>query len=147
MFYLCLEQKEQNLEDLTKDFLDLACLTAYPDHSLCVFYFTSLGERFKVRLLSVGLWGDFDNYVVNNGSPLIICPARKDITRPSPDPRPSQPPLTHCIERMPEPISGTGPEPAAMSNRTKTELDPNELSDQVRESSVTVGVLVEFEGM
>lgn len=30
------------LEDHTRDFLYLACLTNFPDGSLCVFYYTGL---------------------------------------------------------------------------------------------------------
>lgn len=49
-----LEQKEQNLEDHTRVFLDLACLTHYPDRLLCVFYCTSLSKRSKARLSADG---------------------------------------------------------------------------------------------
>lgn len=47
---LLLEQGYLVLEDHTKDFLDLVCLTHYPDRSLCIFYYTSLSERSKACL-------------------------------------------------------------------------------------------------
>lgn len=52
---VCLLLLECFLEDHTRDFIDLACLIHYPDHSLCVFYYTSLNEQSKV------LEGDFQN--------------------------------------------------------------------------------------
>ncbi|KAF4105376.1 hypothetical protein G5714_013038 [Onychostoma macrolepis] len=42
---LYLEQMDRSLEDHTRDFFDLACLTHFPDRSLCVFYISSLSER------------------------------------------------------------------------------------------------------
>ncbi|KAF4110611.1 hypothetical protein G5714_007642 [Onychostoma macrolepis] len=63
---LCLEQMDRSLEDHTRDFLDLACLTHFPDRSLGVFYITSLSEQCitmlpirsleKIMLIIV-LWG------------------------------------------------------------------------------------------
>ncbi len=44
---LCLEQRDRSLETHTRDFWDLACLTHYPDRSLCVFYISSLSEWSK----------------------------------------------------------------------------------------------------
>ncbi len=52
--FLCLEQKDRSLEDHTRDFLDLACLTHFLDQSFCVFYVTSLSERCKARLPANG---------------------------------------------------------------------------------------------
>ncbi len=45
---LCLEQKDHSLEDHTRDFLDLACLTHFLDRSLC-FFFTSPAWASSVR--------------------------------------------------------------------------------------------------
>lgn len=42
--FLQLDQGDCSLKDHTMDFLDLVCLTHYPDHSLYAFYHTGLNE-------------------------------------------------------------------------------------------------------
>lgn len=44
---LLLDRGDLALKDHTKDFLDLVCLTYYPDH---FFYCTSLSEQSKAHL-------------------------------------------------------------------------------------------------
>lgn len=46
---LCIEQEQQSQEVHTRKFLQLACLTNFPDHSLCIFLkcILSLNERTK----------------------------------------------------------------------------------------------------
>lgn len=81
----------------------------------------------------------------------------EDITCPTPNPEPSQPPPPLGTDLMPEPSTEADPEPVAMNEpvvRTEPtillESDPNLKSDQVCElaiASVPVSVLEEFEGM
>ncbi|KAA0720500.1 hypothetical protein E1301_Tti016792 [Triplophysa tibetana] len=47
---ICLEQGDLTLEDNTRDFLDLACLTNFPDRLICFYYHHGLSERCKARL-------------------------------------------------------------------------------------------------
>lgn len=58
-----LEQMDRSLEDHTRDFLDLGCLTHYLDHSLCMFFNTGLNEWLEAYLPGVGPWGAFFEYV------------------------------------------------------------------------------------
>ncbi|XP_026086224.1 uncharacterized protein LOC113061357 isoform X6 [Carassius auratus] len=44
---LCLEHLGHSLEDHTRDFLDLACLTPFQDGTLCTLYYHGLSERYK----------------------------------------------------------------------------------------------------
>ncbi len=60
---LCLEQGDRPLEDHTQDFLHLACLSHYPDRSLCVFYHASLSERSKARVPADGPRDNFAAFV------------------------------------------------------------------------------------
>ena len=80
---LCLEQEKLSLESHTCAFLDLACLTSFPDRLLSVFFLTSLNVETKARLPSVGPRGNFAEYVewvlVNCGSAYTIGPAEDDI--------------------------------------------------------------------
>lgn len=48
--FLPLDQQDCSLKDHTRDFLNLACLTHYPDHSLYVFYHSGLNERWNAHL-------------------------------------------------------------------------------------------------
>ncbi len=85
---LCLEQLGHSLEDHTRDFLDLACLTHFPDRSLCVFYYTSLSERCKARLPANGPKEEFAAFVewvlVNCGSHFTIGTAEEEFTSVTP---------------------------------------------------------------
>ncbi|ROL55579.1 hypothetical protein DPX16_7519 [Anabarilius grahami] len=113
LFTMDLPAIQRKLEEHTKNFLDLVCLTHYPDRSLCVFYNTSLREQSKAHLLGVGPRGYFTAFVkwalVNKASAFTIFP-----TSPTLDPEPSQPPPTHCTERTPEPTAERELESAAM---------------------------------
>lgn len=89
--------------------------------------------------------------LVNNRSAFSSCPAEEKITSPTSDPEPSHPPLTPCMERMPEPIADTESAMMSAPYETKTEPiiapepEPYGLYDQVSEPatpSVTVSVLV-----
>ncbi|XP_058625419.1 uncharacterized protein LOC131536483 [Onychostoma macrolepis] len=120
----------RSLEDHTRDFLDLACLTHFPDCSLCVFYISSLSERCKARLPANGPKEDFAACVEwvleNNGLFFSICLSEEDISSPTPEPETSQPSPRY------------------------TEPEPQISSDQVREpatSSVLNGVLVVYESL
>ncbi len=142
---LCLEQRDRSLEDHTRDFLNLACLTHFPDRSLCVFYISSLSERCKARLPANGPKEDFAAFMEwvleNNGSPLTVCPSEEDISSPTHVPETSQL-SSRCTESLPE---ATATEPIIA-----TELEPQASSDQVREQatlSVPEGVLVVIEGL
>ncbi|XP_016124666.1 uncharacterized protein [Sinocyclocheilus grahami] len=150
---LCLEQQDCSLEDHTRDFVDLACLTHFPDCSLCIFYHTSLSERCKARLPTNGPKEDFAAFVEwvleRNGLCLSVCPAEEDISSPTHEPETSQP-SSRCTEQMPEPTADGEPEPTATEPIVAPEPEPLELSDQVREpatSPVPKGVLVEIEGL
>ncbi len=134
---LCLEQKDRSLEDHTRDFFDLACLTHFLDRSLALcFYITSLSEHFKACLSANSpKEEDFAALVVwmleNNGSPLTVCPSEEYISSPTSEPETSQP-SSRCMEILSEPTADGDTEPQAQS-------------DQVREpatSSVPEGVLV-----
>lgn len=96
---LCLEQEQRSFEDHTKDFLDLACLTNFSDHSLCAFSKNSLNEHTKARLLGDDPLGNFGMFVewvlVNSGLDFTICPAEEDT-------EPSQMPPKPCTEHTPE---------------------------------------------
>ncbi len=50
---LCLEQRDCSLESYTRDFLELAFQTHYPDRSLCMFYISSLSEWSKALLTGI----------------------------------------------------------------------------------------------
>ncbi|ROI15684.1 hypothetical protein DPX16_20222 [Anabarilius grahami] len=155
---LCLEQKDRSLEEHTMDFLELACLTHYPDRSLCVFYIASLSERSRARLPGSGPQKDFAACVewvlINNNSAFTIGPAEPISTTP-PNPAPSQ--LTPSqTELKPDPTTDTEPAhaaekaPASPAEPCFTpEPEPIMMSDQVSESATTPvpeGVLVELEG-
>ncbi|ROL54344.1 hypothetical protein DPX16_10767 [Anabarilius grahami] len=81
---LGLEQGDRQLEIHTQDFLHLECLKHYPDHSLCIFYLTSVCKRSKARLPADGPREDFSAFaewvLVNNDSPSTI--GLKDHTSP-----------------------------------------------------------------
>lgn len=91
---LLLEKGNHSFEDHTRDFLDLAGLTHYPDHPLCVFYNTSFNEWLKVYLPIERSWESFAQYVewvlVQCDSPFTACPNEEDTASPTPDPEPSQ---------------------------------------------------------
>ncbi len=132
-------------------FLDLACLTRFPD--LCVFYITSLSERCKARLPANGPEEDFATFVEwvleRNGLYFSICPAVEDISSPTQEPETSQPSFC-CTELLPEPTTDGEPEPATTEPIIATEPEPRASSDQVCElakSSVPEGVLVVIEGL
>ncbi|XP_058649111.1 proteoglycan 4-like [Onychostoma macrolepis] len=135
------------LEDHTRDFLDLACLTHFPDHLLCVFYIISLSEQCKARLPANGPKEDFAACVewvlMNNESAFTVGPVEDDITTgPTPPLPETSQPSPRSTEILPEPTADGEPEPAA--------IEPLPSSDQVREpatSSVAEGVLVELEGL
>lgn len=85
---------------------------------------------------------------------LRVYPAEEDVTSPTPDPEPSQQPLTLCIELKAEPTAGEEPKPAAMVEpdvstepAIASEPNPHSQSDQVSELAIPVGVLVEFVGI
>ncbi len=150
---LCLEQRDRSLEDHTRDFLNLACLTHFPDCSLCVFYISSLSERCKARLPANGPKEDFAAFVEwvleNNGSPLTICPSEEDISSPTHVPETSQL-SSRCTESLPEPTADGEPEATATEPIIATEPEPQASSDQVREQatlSVPKGVLVVIKGL
>ncbi len=127
--FLCLEQKDRSLEDHTRDFLDLACLTHFLDQSFCVFYVTSLSERCKARLPANGpKEEDFAALVESHFQ-----------TR-------DQPAVIPLLQ--PEPTADGELEPSATEPVIATEPVPQAPSDQVRElatSSVPEGVLVVIE--
>ncbi|KAL0204466.1 hypothetical protein M9458_002484, partial [Cirrhinus mrigala] len=80
------------------DFLDLACLTHYPERSLRVFYITSTPPSEREDFAAFEEW-----VPENNGLYFSACPAEKDISSPTPDPEPSQP-SPHCrTEHKPDP--------------------------------------------
>ncbi len=87
---LCPEQRDHSLETHTRDFLELVCLTHYPDCSLCVFYISSLSEWSKACLPGSGPRDNFAACVEwvleNNGLYFSICPADEDIFSPTPKP-------------------------------------------------------------
>ncbi|ROI15172.1 hypothetical protein DPX16_8971 [Anabarilius grahami] len=99
--------------------------------------------------------------LVNNRLAFTICPTEDDITSTTPDPEPSQPQATYCMELTPEPTTDQEPEPepepAAIhepDNRTKSNIapepEPHRKSDKVCEMAtpcVPVVMLVEYEGM
>ncbi len=150
---LCLEQQDRSLEDHTRDFIDLECLTHFLDRSLCIFYITSLSERCKACLPANGPREDFASFVEwvreNNGSTLTVCPSEEDISIPTSEPETSQP-SSRCTELLPEPTADGEPEPDVTEPIIPTEPEPQTSSDQVREpatSSVLEGVLVVFEGL
>ncbi len=139
---LLLEQGESALEDHTRDFLDLAYLTHYPDDCLCTFY--------KVSLNLNGPRRNFAAYVewvlVSCNSAFINRPRWQGFHQPpTPDPEPSQA-SPCCVEHQPEPTADRAPEPTATdepSPREATELriapepEPHTTSDQVREPAPT----------
>ncbi len=153
---LCLEQQDRPLEDHTRDFIDLACLTHFPDRSLCVFYITSLSEWCKARLPADGPKENFAACVEwvleNNG--LFFS---EDNSSPTPDPEPSQPSPSRCTECSPEPTAAAEPEPAAITEPTPLKVtepliapEPGlNATDQVCEPATpcVVGIIVEIEGM
>ncbi|ROL51942.1 hypothetical protein DPX16_19461 [Anabarilius grahami] len=161
---LCLEQTDRSLESHTRDFLELACLTHFPDRSLCVFYISSLSERSRTRLPGSGPPEDFAAFVewvlVCNSSPFTIGPAEDDFaTSPTPLPETNQPPpANYATETLFEPTADCGDQPPERDEpvpRIRTECfiasEPRPLtqSDQVREPAtpfVVEGVIVELEG-
>lgn len=92
---LLLVQGERSFGNHMREFLDLACLTRYPDCSLCVFFNTSLNKRSKARLPVDGPRGSFAEYVelvlLRFESPFTICHTVEDNASPTLDPEPSQP--------------------------------------------------------
>ncbi|ROL52801.1 hypothetical protein DPX16_2307 [Anabarilius grahami] len=158
---LCLEQGDRSLEQHTSDFLQLACLTYFPDRSLCIYYRTGLSERSKARIPAGGPTEDFAAYVewvlVNNHSQFTIGPAEDD-TSTTPHPETNHPPSTTCTMEKREPTADRGDRPARTIETEPEErtegvvapgCEPLGVSDQVREpvtSCAVEGVLVEFEG-
>ncbi|XP_059401982.1 uncharacterized protein LOC132133218 [Carassius carassius] len=142
---LCLEQLDRSLKDHTRDFLDLACLTHFPDRSLSNFFYTGLSERCKARLPANGPREDFAAFVEwvleKNESSFTITTAEEDISSPTPDPETSQPPSRHT---EPEPTAAAEPEPS-----TDRKQDLESATDQVCKPATPciVGVLVEIEGV
>lgn len=127
---LCLEQVQQSLEDHTRGFLHLACLPSFTDHSLCIFYLTSLNERTKARLPGNGPRGTYLKWVlVNYGSHSPCALLRMTSGDDNPDPEPSQPPPTHCTELTPEPTAMHEPD------KRTSEHEPYRESDQVHETA------------
>ncbi len=114
---LCLEQQDHPLEDHTRDFIDLACLTHFPDRSLCVFHITSLSQQCKVHLPAGGPKENFAACVEwvleNNGLFFSVCPA-EDNSRPTTNLEPSQPSPSHCTECSPEPTAAAESESIAI---------------------------------
>ncbi|ROL44253.1 hypothetical protein DPX16_4322 [Anabarilius grahami] len=56
------------------------------------------------------------------------CPARFDVTSPTTNPEPSQPPPPLCMEQMPEPTTDRKPEPSTMykpDRRTEPAIAPH----------------------
>ncbi|ROL49044.1 hypothetical protein DPX16_16659 [Anabarilius grahami] len=161
---LCLEQRDRSLESHTLDFLELACLTHYPDRSLCVFYISSLSERSRARLPGSGPQKDFAALVewvlVSNDSPFTVGPAEDDFaTSPTPLPEASQPPSTNVTTEMFHvPTADRGGQPTAMDepgprkgsdSTIAPEPTSQQGSDQVREPVTSPdgeGLLVELEG-
>ncbi|ROL53543.1 hypothetical protein DPX16_21792 [Anabarilius grahami] len=158
---LCLEQGDRSLEQHTSDFLQLACLTHFPDRSLCIYYRTGLSERSKARIPAGGPTEDFAAYVewvlVNNHSQFTIGPAEDD-TSTTPHPETNHPPSTTCTMEKREPTADRGDRPVGTIETEPEErtegvvapgCEPLGVSDQVREpvtSCAVEGVLVEFEG-
>ncbi|XDV15169.1 hypothetical protein PO909_015299 [Leuciscus waleckii] len=152
-----MEQKDRCLESHTRDFLELACLTHYPDHSLCVFYITSLSEQSRARLPGSGPREDFAACVkwvlVNTNSAFTVSLAEPTST-PPPNAEPSQPTPRQTVLK---PDSTADTEPALAAEKmpaspaepcSAPEPESNIISDQVHESATTIvaeGVLVEFE--
>ena len=142
---LCLEQLDRSLEDHTRDFFDLACLTDFPDRALSAFYYAGLSERCKARLPANGPREDFAAFVEwvleQNGSPFTVCPAEEEISSPTPDPETSQP-SPRCTEL--ETAAAAEPEPIA-----DREEELESATDQVCEPATpcVVGRLVEIEGV
>ncbi len=158
---LCLEQQDRPLEDHTSDFIDLACLTHFPDRLLCVFHITSLSQRCKVRLPAGSPKENFAACVEwvleNNGLFFSICPA-EDNSRPTTNPEPSQPSPSHCTECSPEPTAAAESESIAIKvpapfKVTEPLIAPEpglkNVTDQVCEPAkpCVVGIIVEIEGM
>ncbi|XP_067310697.1 uncharacterized protein [Pseudorasbora parva] len=153
---LCLEQ-EDRLEAHTRDFLQLACLSCFPDRSLSFFYYAGLSDRSKARAPAGSPKEDFAAFVVwvlvPNNSPFTIGPAEEDSGTST-----TPPPPTTGMKEVPEPTADRGDPPAAINEpeprqrfRGVIALEPRlqRGSDQVREpatSSVMEGVLVELEG-
>ncbi len=112
---LLLEQGDHSLEDHTRDFLDPACFTYYPDHSLCIFYETGLSEQLKACLPINGPRGSFAEYVewvlAVFGLPFTVCLTGEDPASPTPPPETSQP-SSRCTEQLPEPTADGELEPA-----------------------------------
>lgn len=88
---------------------------------------------------------------MKNGSVSTIFHTEEDITSPTSDPEPSQPPPKKCTEPMPEPTADKEP---LDCRDAVTIITPepvlNQKSDQMRElamPSVSVGMLVKFEEM
>ncbi|ROJ62551.1 hypothetical protein DPX16_21537 [Anabarilius grahami] len=139
---LCLEQRDRSLESHTRDFLELACLTHFPNCSLCVFYISSLSKRSRARLPGSGPRKDFAAFVewvlVSNNSPFTVSPAEDDFaTSPTPLAEASQPPPTNvATEMFHVPTADRGGEPAAMDEpglRTRSDgtIAPEHTSQQV----------------
>ncbi|ROK87094.1 hypothetical protein DPX16_10234 [Anabarilius grahami] len=163
---LCLEQRDCSLESHTRDFLELVCLTHYPDSLLCVFYISGLSEQSRARLPGSGPCEDFAELVkwvlVNNMSSFTVCSAEDELTSPAPTPAPPEtslpPPVSEPTEMLHEPTADRGGMPATMDKsglRTRSdgniaaEPTPSQGSDQVREPATSIvdeGVLVELEG-
>ncbi len=105
---LCLEQQDPLLEDHTRDFIDLACFTHFPDCSLCVFFITSVIEQCKARLPADGPNENFATcveWVLETNALFFSACTAEENSSPTPDPEPSQPSPSRCTECSPEPTS------------------------------------------
>lgn len=132
-------------------FLELLCLTHYLDCSLCIFFYTSLTERFKAHLSVSGpfLW---------SGCWLTTTPLSSSASlRSQPHSRPraqpavlyahhGHPAKAHCRHRVgPASMSVAEPMPVAF-----TAPEFNGVSDHVREpatSSIIESIFIELKGM
>lgn len=135
-----LDQEDRPLEIHIKDFLDLACLTNFTDHALCVFLKTSLNDRSWARLPKGGHENNFAAYVewvlFHNNSPFTVGPADGEFAA-----SPTSPPETD----MPTPSTDLEPtvggEPGNATSESERTPEPSVAEipdpspDQVREPS------------
>lgn len=118
---LCLEQGHRPLEIHIKDFLDLACLTHYPDSALCVFLLTSLSAQSKARLPAGGPVDNFATYVewvlFHNNSPFTVGPADGEFVA-----SPTSPPETDTPTPSTDLEPTTGGEPGNATSEPERTL-------------------------
>lgn len=83
----------------TRYFLDMACLTHYSDHLLCVFYNTSLDEWSKAPL-PVASFAEYVEWVlVQCDSLFTVCLTAEDAASPTLDSQPSRPSAISAVEQ------------------------------------------------